>query len=94
MLRWYRALVALRRAEPDVAAGDLGATRAASADDGSWFLLRRGAVAVVLVLGEEPVTLDLAATEVLAAWDGAELGSGSVTVPGRSVAVVRTGGDR
>ncbi len=91
MLRWYTDLVALRRAEPDLASGDLAATSTRHDDDGTWFVLRRGGVAVVMVLGEDHVTLDLDAREVLAAWDGATVDDGRVTVPGRSVAVVRTG---
>ncbi|EYR63159.1 malto-oligosyltrehalose trehalohydrolase [Actinotalea ferrariae CF5-4] len=91
MLRWYSGLITLRRAEPDLASGDLAATSTRHDDGGAWFVLHRGSVAVVLVLGDEPVTLDLQADEVLAAWDGADLDGGRVTVPGRSVAVVRTG---
>jgi maltooligosyltrehalose trehalohydrolase len=91
MLRWYTDLIALRRAEPDLTSGELGSTRADHDDDGGWFVLHRGAVAVVLVLGAESVTFDLGAEELLASWEPTTLDAGRVTVPGRSVAVVRTG---
>ncbi|MBC7291947.1 MAG: DUF3459 domain-containing protein, partial [Actinotalea sp.] len=92
LLRWYRDLIALRRSEPEIASGDLAATSARHDDDGAWFVLQRGDVAVVLVLGEEPVTVDLTATQVLAAWEEPGLDGSGLTVPGRSVAVVRTVG--
>lgn len=91
MLRWYTDLIALRRTERDLASGDLSATTARHDEDGAWFLLHRGAVAVVLSLGDGPVTLDLDAVEELASWAPVTIENGRVTLPGRSVAVVRTG---
>ena len=57
---------------------------------GSWLVVRRGAVHVVLNPGDAPATVPVPGPgEVLAAWEPAELSAGTVTLPGRSVAVVR-----
>ncbi|MDT0164840.1 malto-oligosyltrehalose trehalohydrolase [Actinotalea sp. AC32] len=92
LLRWYRDLVALRHAEPDIASGDLGATSVEhGGQDGSWLVLHRGGVHVVVVLATSPLRVRVTggAHEVLAAWDGHEEHDDELVVPGRSVLVVR-----
>ena len=42
MLAWYRELIALRRAQPDVTDGDLHAERVRYDADAGWLLLQRG----------------------------------------------------
>jgi maltooligosyltrehalose trehalohydrolase len=102
LLRWYRAVVALRRAEPDLRDGRLdrvdvafgGSERGDEAGPDGWFVLARGGFRVVCALGADAVTvpLDVPASSVVQAWDGAEVVDGGVRLPGRSVAVVAVGG--
>lgn len=93
LLRWYRDLVALRRTEPDLASGDLAATDVT--DDGSWLVVRRGRVRVVVALGAGEVAVRVrepgstGEVHLLAAWDDVRLTGDEVRLPGRSVAVVR-----
>lgn len=89
LLRWYRDLVALRRAEPDVASGDRSRTSVDHGTDGSWLVLHRGSVHLVGVLGDEPLPLRATGVEVLLAWDGCDVDGEDVVVPGRSVVVLR-----
>lgn len=100
LLAWYRDLIALRAAVPDLHSGDLAATsvewdRAADAEpDGgfaSWFVVSRGAVRVVLNLGAEPVTVPVPGGEgltVLAAWEPATVQGDRVEVPGHCAVVL------
>lgn len=99
LLDWYRQLVALRRAEPSIASGDRSATRVETDPDGRWLVVHRAEVAVVVALGDDPVQVDLPWTgiddeivrlEALASWDELGLDDRSVTLRGRSVAVLRT----
>ncbi len=91
LLAWYTRLVALRHREPDLHSGDLTAVSARHADDGSWFCLSRGALRVALNLSASPLPVPVDGTpgEVMAAWDRAETGPGTVILPPRSVALVR-----
>jgi maltooligosyltrehalose trehalohydrolase len=97
LLAWYRDLLALRRREPDLADGARdGVVR--HADDGSWVVVHRGAIRVVVTLSgaAASVPLDLPAegdqveaSEVLLAWDAVAVRCGEAHLPGRSVAVIR-----
>ena len=92
LLQWYRTLIALRREVPDLASGDLAATAVEAEPAGTWLVVRRGAVHVVVNPGDARATVPVPGTEpgeLLAAWEPAELSAGAVTLPGRSVAVVR-----
>ncbi|GAA4658310.1 malto-oligosyltrehalose trehalohydrolase [Kineococcus glutinatus] len=98
-LSWYRALIALRRTEPDLRDGDLSAvavdTGAGSGEgDEGWLVVRRGRFRVVVNLGpEREVLLDApAARVVLAGTDagpgGAELTAQGVRLGGTGAAIV------
>lgn len=71
LLAWYRELIALRRAEPDLSDPDLAAVRVAYDEAARWFVFRRGDVRVAANFGKEPVTIPLGAGggRVLAAWN-------------------------
>ena len=95
MLDWYRALLALRRSEPDLADGRLD--RAAARVDAAarWLSLRRGAIAIAANLGDErqAVPVGGAVHEVLlASSSGYAFAPGEVTLSPESVAVVRLTG--
>lgn len=90
LLRWYTDLVAVRRAVPEVASGDLADTRA-SFEEGRWFALHRGPVTAVVSLTDEDVTVPLpGGGQMLAAFGGASADAAGVTLAGRAVAVVRS----
>ena len=90
LLRWYRDLIALRRAHPALA--DPGLEHV----DVSWRDRRlrstRGAYVVLANLSDEAWTCDVpeARGEVLLSWDeGVEVRAGRVDVPARSAVVLR-----
>lgn len=92
LLDWYRTLIALRREVPDLASGDLTATAVEADPAGAWLVVRRGAVHVLVNPSDARATVPVPGTEpgeLLAAWEPAEVSTGTVTLPGRSVAVVR-----
>ena len=93
VLAWYRDLLALRRAEPDVASGDLAGVDVAYSEEEGWLVVRRGAFRVVVNLADETrsVPLDRSDAAVVLAWDGADVEGDVVRVPAQSVAVVRVG---
>ncbi len=82
LLEWYRVLVALRRAVPDLASGDRHRTSletlepSSTTDAPGWqgvLVLHRGDARVVVNLGHVAVDVPVAASRplrVVAAWDG------------------------
>lgn len=72
---WYRELIALRRALPDLSDPDLGTVKTAYDDEARWLALRRGDLRVAVNLDEKPATIPLGGGRhrggggrVLAAW--------------------------
>jgi len=93
MLAWYRALIELRRAIPDLADGDLDATTVRFDDDDrpSWVVVGRGAARIVCNLAHEPQRVPLGtdhALDVRAAWEATGPAGSTIELPGRSVAVL------
>jgi maltooligosyltrehalose trehalohydrolase len=90
LLAWYRALLALRRAEPDLRDDDLARVGVQySAADG-WLVLARGAFRVVVNLSDAPrlVPLDAAPTAAMLAWGDVELSADGVRLPAQSAVVL------
>ncbi len=71
-LAWHRQLVGLRRARPELAAGDLREVLVRLDEDARWIAVLRGPYEVVANLGPGPCRLPLEArdAEVLAVSDG------------------------
>jgi maltooligosyltrehalose trehalohydrolase len=96
MLRWYASLVAERHRSDDLTDDDLDSVRVESGADDSWILLSRGRFRVVANLAAEPATIPLPglqdSCDVVLAWDpeGTRHTNESVTLPGHSVALVRS----
>lgn len=72
---WYRELIALRRALPDLSDPDLATVRTAYDDEARWLALRRGDLRIAVNLDEKPATIPLGGGrhrsgpgKVLAAW--------------------------
>ena len=94
MLDWHRRLIALRRAEPDLADPRLDRVRVRYDATAGWVVVHRGGLRVVCNLSgtEQPVPLDQPCREVvLESVGGAaqESDPTSVTLPPMSAAIVR-----
>ncbi|HEV2368645.1 MAG TPA: malto-oligosyltrehalose trehalohydrolase, partial [Acidimicrobiales bacterium] len=91
VLAWYRALAALRRAEPDLTDGDMERVRAEQpAPD--VLLVRRGRIGLALNLGPRPARLPFSgrpADVVLASAEGCGTREGELDLPPESVVIVR-----
>ncbi|MGV8977441.1 MAG: malto-oligosyltrehalose trehalohydrolase [Cellulomonas sp.] len=93
MLAWYRTLIELRRAVPELAAGDLAATAVRFDDDDepSWVVVERGAARIVWNLADEtqqvPLRTELPLA-VVAAWEPTGTAGSTITMPPRGVAVL------
>ena len=91
MLEWYRSLIALRLAHPDLGPGSLG-TVVDHDDDARWLVVHRGALRVAVNLADAPSEVPCDPGEVLVASvpvERADEGAGLV-LPAHSVAVVDT----
>ncbi|MCX5108603.1 malto-oligosyltrehalose trehalohydrolase [Streptomyces sp. NBC_00378] len=56
---WYRELIALRRALPDLHDPDLASVRTAHDEQARWLAYRRGDLRIAVNLGEKPATIPL-----------------------------------
>ncbi|WP_111509952.1 malto-oligosyltrehalose trehalohydrolase [Mycobacterium kyogaense] len=85
---FYQSLIALRKAEPDLADPWLDHLLIDYDEDARWFVMHRGGIAVACTLGESdadvPVTGD-----VLVSWGDPEVGAETTRMAGHSVAVLR-----
>jgi len=92
VLAWYRELLALRRAEPDLSDPDLAAVRVAFDEESRWLALRRGDVRVAVNLGKPAAAIPLGTgrLRVLAAWEPvvAPGADGLLNLPGESCVVL------
>ncbi|OBA77751.1 malto-oligosyltrehalose trehalohydrolase [Mycobacterium sp. 1164966.3] len=89
LLGLYRDLIALRRAEPDLADPWLEHLTVDYDEAERWIMLRRGRLSIACNLGAEPVTVPIAG-ELVLAWDRPAIGDGTTELPGHSFAILRT----
>lgn len=88
LLQLYRALIALRHHEPDLADPWLDHMTIDYDEGQRWIVLHRGMIAIACNLGEDPVTVPVGGEVVLAS---SEPTVGDATeLPGQSFAIVRT----
>ena len=93
LLAVHRALLALRRAHPDLVDADLSGMAVSWDDADRWLVVHRGSLRVVVNLAEEPreIDLDVPATDVLfATGELPTLDGETVTLPAESAAVLST----
>ncbi|MFE7708064.1 malto-oligosyltrehalose trehalohydrolase [Streptomyces sp. NPDC057486] len=76
---WYRELIALRRAMPDLSDPDLASVKTAFDEQARWLAYRRGDLRIAVNLDEKPATIPLgvgrnrnSGGRVLAAWEPVE----------------------
>jgi maltooligosyltrehalose trehalohydrolase len=98
LLAWYRDLIALRRAEPELADSGFASVSVRFDEDERWIVVRRGPLRVAANLSGQPrvVSLDVPAKELLLASDpAAEVSAGAkaVALPAESLAVLRINSD-
>jgi malto-oligosyltrehalose trehalohydrolase len=93
LLAWYRELIALRRARPELTGPRLDQVAVACDEDARWLVMTRGRLLVAASLGAAPLLVPLPGppTAILAASrPGVMLGDTSVTMPGTSLAVLES----
>src|SRR5581483_120195 len=93
VLAWYRELIALRRARPELTDPRLGRVGVEFDEAARWLVIRRGRLRIVANLAGEArlVPLDRPPAAVLAAsGDGVAAGDGAVTVPATTFTVIET----
>ncbi|WP_093259328.1 malto-oligosyltrehalose trehalohydrolase [Thermostaphylospora chromogena] len=90
LLTWYRDLIALRKALPELADPRLTEVRVDYDEQDRWLVVHRGGLRVAANLGRDPVTVPLTPARVLLASDERIGRSGDgLAMPGRSLAIVR-----
>jgi maltooligosyltrehalose trehalohydrolase len=90
---WYRELIALRRARPELTDPRLDRVYADFDEDAKWIMVRRGALRIAANLGPKAVRLPLGqpGIAVLAASNsGVAIKQDTVAIPPASFAVVET----
>jgi maltooligosyltrehalose trehalohydrolase len=94
LLAWYRDLIALRRARPELSDGRRDRVEVSYDEDARWLLVRRGAVAVAANLGSDPtvVALPLPGRALLASEPGLSVTGARAELAGESVVVVELTG--
>jgi maltooligosyltrehalose trehalohydrolase len=93
LLAVHRALIALRRAHPDLVDPDLSAVQVGWDDADRWLVVHRGSLRIVANLAGEPreIDLDVRAHDVLfASGELPTLSGTTVTLPAESAAVFTT----
>ncbi|MFE7241495.1 malto-oligosyltrehalose trehalohydrolase [Streptomyces sp. NPDC057580] len=94
---WYRELIALRRAMPDLSDPDLASVKTAFDEQARWLAYRRGDLRIAVNLDEKPATIPLgvgrnrnSGGRVLAAWEPVETPSadGLLHLPPESCVVL------
>lgn len=92
LLDWHRSLIALRRSVPEIASDDRTVTSLTyDPEDQTWFVLHRGAAAVVVNLAAHEREVPLAgagAREALLAWEPVTTTADAVTLPAHGVVVL------
>ncbi len=93
ILAWYRELIALRRARPELTDPRLGRVRADFDEDARWLLVHRGRLRIAANLGAAAARLPLgrpAAAVLAASAPGVAVDRDTVTVPPAALAVIET----
>jgi len=92
MLAWYRKLIGLRKATPELNDSEPGKTRVAFDEEARWLVVRRADVQVLCNLGSKAHAFAHSSqgTILLASHEGVAADGVAVTLPPDSVAIVRS----
>ena len=91
VLEWYRSLIALRRATPDLSDGRLDLVRVRADESAGTLVVERGLITIAANLGVDEQKVDVAdrgTTPLLVSDPAIETGPRGVTLPPDSVAVL------
>ena len=94
ILAWYRELIALRRARPELTDPRLDRVSADYDEDARWLMVRRGPLRIAANLGAATARLPLGQpgmAVLIATGPGVAIEDESVTVPPAAFAVIATG---
>ena len=90
MLAWYRELIALRKATPELNESEPGRTLVRCDEEARWLVVERGGVRVLCNLGATQHTFDLSSRgRVLLESRTSEQGNGTLTLAPDAVAIVK-----
>jgi maltooligosyltrehalose trehalohydrolase len=89
MFELYRALIALRHSEPDLADPQLDLVDVTFDEDARWLVIRRGELLVAINLADTGQTIELSSSELLLATGPATLGASGVDLGPQTAAVLR-----
>jgi maltooligosyltrehalose trehalohydrolase len=90
---WYRELIALRRARPELTDPRLDRVQADFDEDARWIMVKRGALRIAANLGQEAVRLPLGQPGIgalAASSPGVAIKQDTVTIPSAAFAVIET----
>ncbi|MGU3294133.1 malto-oligosyltrehalose trehalohydrolase [Williamsia sp. M5A3_1d] len=91
ILEFYRSLIALRAASPDIAANSLTSVEVEFDNDAGWFAMHRGALSTVVVLSADDTEVPIALDPVLV-WDPTDTTDNGFTSTGHNVVIGRRRG--
>ena len=91
LLEWYRALIALRRAQPSLRDGGYRDVRVTFDEDAKYLVVRRREIIVACNFAKRatPVPID-GAVRLLLASTSVDIGAGAIMVPPDSVAILNS----
>ena len=90
MLQWVKDLIELRRCNVDLNDGDFGHLKVSSSHEGKALTMQRGAVRVIMYLGEGEMTCPLLEDETLRLCSRPEIAAkgNQVLLPKMSLAIL------
>jgi len=88
LLDWYRSLIALRKARPELAPSVVGSAEVDHDGAAGWLVVRRGAIAVAVNLGAEAQVVPVAGEVLLASSPDVGTEPGGLVLPPDSVVIV------
>jgi maltooligosyltrehalose trehalohydrolase len=91
MLDWYKRLIDLRKAQPDLTDGSLEATHVDYNEEQKWLAMQRGSIEIAVNLGSNPLkrTVPAGVSILLASAESAKLEQTVLTLPPNSIAILR-----
>jgi maltooligosyltrehalose trehalohydrolase len=88
MVEWYRALIALRQAIPQLLDPRLSRIACRYDADEGWFVMERGPIGLAFSLATRPVQVPADGTLLLASSPDVRAAAGTLTLPPESVAIM------
>jgi maltooligosyltrehalose trehalohydrolase len=99
LLDWYRSLIALRRSRPELTDPRLDQVRAEFSENDRWLVVRRGALRIVVNLGDREAAVPLSACDLngpgsavtlLASREGISVTGDALRIPSATFGVMES----